>query len=131
MIRLPFAPAGAVQTSGKRKKVAGLLSLDKKRLFWIAWQRFAPDLPPPIPEYEFHPERKWKFDYAWELQKVAVEIEGGIWIRKGAHNTGIAIVRDIEKYNQATVRGWRLLRFTPDQLTKDPTACVDLVRGLV
>ena len=29
------------------------------------------------PEYRFHPTRKWRFDYAWPENKIALEVEGG------------------------------------------------------
>src|SRR3990167_3527495 len=69
-------------------------------------------------EVKFHSTRKWKFDYAWPKQRLALEIEGGIWMAKGAHNTGKAILRDMEKYNEATLLGWRVLRITHDDIKK-------------
>ena len=71
----------------------------------------------PIAEYRFHKVRKWRFDYAWLDQRVAVEIEGGIWNR-GAHVRGGHYLSDMEKYNEATKMGWRIFRFTPQQLKK-------------
>lgn len=69
----------------------------------------------PIPEYRFHLARKWRFDYAWPLRMVAVEIEGGIW-SGGRHTRGKGFLGDMQKYNQATLLGWRVLRYAPDQL---------------
>ncbi len=75
----------------------------------------------PKTEYVFHPTRKWRFDYVWVDQKIAVEIEGGIWIRGasgrgGAHSLPSNIIRDMEKSNEAQKLGWRIFRFTPKQL---------------
>ena len=39
----------------------------------------AAGLPEPIPEYKFHPLRRWRADYCWPIHKVIVEIEGGVW----------------------------------------------------
>lgn len=80
-------------------------------------------IPPPIREYRFHPERKWRFDFAWPEQKVAVELEGGIWRRsgKGAHTGGAAVTRDAEKSNEAQLQGWLVLRFIDAHL-EDGTA---------
>ena len=61
-------------------------------------------------EYRFHPERKWRFDFANPHMKVAVEIEGGAF-SGGRHTRGAGFVADCEKYNQATVLGWRVLRY--------------------
>lgn len=74
-------------------------------------------LPPPVPEHRFC-ERKWKFDFCWLAPHcVALEVEGGIWRRGGgAHSRPAAILRDIEKYNSATVMGWRVFRCTPEQI---------------
>lgn len=62
-------------------------------------------------EYKFCPDRKWRFDFALVKQKIAIEVEGGIFI-PGGHSTGKGIMRDMEKYNWATVNGWKVLRYT-------------------
>jgi very-short-patch-repair endonuclease len=73
------------------------------------------NIPLPESEYAFHPTRKWRFDYAWVDEKVAMEVEGGAWI-KGRHNRGRGFINDMEKYNSATILGWRVLRVTPEQV---------------
>ena len=65
-------------------------------------------------EVRFHPTRKWRFDFTVG-KRIAVEVEGGIW-RGGRHQTGKGFTADIEKYNQATLDGWRVFRFTPEQV---------------
>lgn len=72
-------------------------------------------LPTPVTEFRFHGERMWRFDYAWPPQKIALEVEGGIWTQ-GRHTRGKGVLGDMQKYNAAAVLGWRLLRCTPDQL---------------
>lgn len=67
----------------------------------------------PEPEYRFHPDRKWRFDFAFIEQKLAVEIEGGAW-SNGRHTRGAGFIGDMEKYNEAVVLGWKILRFTPE-----------------
>ena len=69
-----------------------------------------------VPEYRFHPTRKWRFDYAIPQYKVAIEVEGGLWI-SGRHNRPISMIKDFEKYNEAAKCGWLLLRYTPQQLS--------------
>lgn len=71
----------------------------------------------PLPEYEygFHADREWRFDYAWPAQKVALEIDGGIWTQ-GRHTRGSGWLKDAEKLNTAASMGWRMLRTTPDGL---------------
>ena len=65
----------------------------------------------PVYEFRFHPVRKWRFDAAFVEQKLAVELEGGIWVG-GRHNHPIGFLKDIEKYNAAAILGWRIIRIT-------------------
>lgn len=67
--------------------------------------------PYPVREFRFHPTRMWRFDFAWPDKKIAIEIEGGVFV-KGRHSTGIGFTMDTEKYNQAVLLGWRVLRYT-------------------
>jgi len=78
-------------------------------------------LPPPVPEHRFHPERRWRFDYAWPDSKIALEVEGGTWIG-GRHSTGAGMQADMAKYNEAAALGWRLIRRQPRQLLTLETA---------
>lgn len=64
-----------------------------------------------VPEYRFHAERRWRFDFAIPDKKIGIEIEGGSWTH-GRHNRGAGFEQDIIKYNTATLLGWRVLRFT-------------------
>ena len=62
----------------------------------------------PQREYLFHPERKWRFDFAFRSVMIAVEIEG-----RGRHQSFGGFESDAEKYNAATEMGWAILRYTP------------------
>lgn len=73
-------------------------------------------LPEPEREYRFAPPRRWRFDFAWPERRVAVEVEGGGWVRGRHHRPG-GFTKDCEKYNAAVLRGWRVLRYTGDNLT--------------
>ena len=77
-------------------------------------------LPAPVREHRFHPVRKFRFDYAWPDAQVALEVEGGVWTG-GRHTRGTGFLRDMEKYNHAAVRGWYVVRCTPDTLCTDGT----------
>jgi len=63
-------------------------------------------------------ERKWKFDFVLKpiKRKIAIEINGGIWI-KGKHTYGQSYIKDLEKLNQAQLLGWKVLQYTPENLT--------------
>ena len=69
----------------------------------------------PTLEHRFAPPRHWRFDIAFLEPRIAIELEGGAWTR-GRHTRGSGFIADMEKYNAATLHGWRLLRFTPDQV---------------
>lgn len=62
-------------------------------------------------EYKFHPVRRWRFDFFLPDHNIAVEYEG---IMNAAGNVGHAsisgIMRDVEKYNEATAMGIRVFR---------------------
>ena len=51
--------------------------------------------------------------------RTLIEIEGGIWIR-GRHTSPRGFAADAEKYLEATLAGWRVLRLV-DQQIKVPT----------
>lgn len=85
----------------------------------------AAGLPEPVAEHRFHPTRKWRFDWAWPEHRLALEIEGGAWIG-GRHTSGAGFVGDMEKYSEAAILGWRILRCQPKE-ARDGKA-LDLVR---
>lgn len=71
----------------------------------------------PATEFQFHPTRKWKFDFCWIEKRIALESEGGLFSARGGHRTYTGIKRDMEKYNAAAKLGYRVFRFTPDEIT--------------
>ena len=105
-----------------KQRVAG--ALDPARLFAELLRQHR--LPQPVTEFRFDPARRWRFDYAWVDARLALEVEGGVWTH-GRHTRGAGFLADIEKYNRATILGWRLLRTTPDALLTRDT--VDLIRA--
>lgn len=76
--------------------------------------------PPWVREWRCVPDRKWRFDFAWPEIKLAVEIEGVIHFGTNAdgsrktsrHQNRAGYENDCDKYNRATLEGWRVLRFT-------------------
>ncbi len=62
------------------------------------------------------PGRAFRWDFAFPEARLLVEVHGGIWRNKGAHNTGGAITRDCEKGAYAAGLGWRTFAVTGQQI---------------
>ena len=78
--------------------------------------------PEPEREYKFHPTRRWRLDFFWSAEKtnshfsVAMEIEGGTFLAKSRHTSGVGFEKDCEKYNEVTLANIVLLRATGKQV---------------
>lgn len=73
-----------------------------------------------VKEYQFYRDRKWRFDYALPKYKIALEVEGGVWTQ-GRHVRPEGFLGDMNKYNTATLCGWRVFRCTPAGLLTNST----------
>ena len=71
-----------------------------------------------VAEHRFHDTRKWRFDYAIPHLRIALEVEGGVWTG-GRHTSAKGFLRDMDKYNEAALNGWIVLRCTPKTLWSD------------
>jgi hypothetical protein len=123
--------------SDRTKKTAPKEDAAATRMFLAACK--AHGLPEPVAEYQFHPERKWKFDWLFE-GLVAVEKEGGIYGKgkpcvmckrrpPGAHSSIERLKSDMEKYNEAAMAGFLLIRVLPEQI-EDGSAFALIKRAL-
>ena len=52
---------------------------------------------------------------------MAVEVEGVVWGGSGRHQRAAGYSKDCEKYNEALIMGWHVLRVTTQQVA-DGTA---------
>jgi very-short-patch-repair endonuclease len=86
----------------------------------------AEKLPTPQREYRIDERRGWRVDFAYPDDRLAIEVEGGIW-KAGRHVRPKGYRADAEKYNAINLRGWTLLRFTTD-MVEDGTAIAMLRR---
>lgn len=64
-----------------------------------------------VEEHRFHPDRKWRFDFAIPDRMIAIEFEG-IHSGKSRHTTRSGYAGDVEKYREAAKLGWMVLRYT-------------------
>lgn len=109
-------PLEAVRIAKPEANLVLEMHLDELHLTWV-------------PEFRFCETRRWRADYAittlktrptiaWIKPKPALlEIEGGIYT-SGRHTRGRGFQADMEKYNMATALGFKVFRFsTQDVLT--------------
>jgi hypothetical protein len=66
-------------------------------------------------EFVFWPARKWRLDFAFELEQLGVEVNGGVYV-SGGHTRGRAYEDDCEKYAHLAIINWRLIIVTPRQV---------------
>ena len=85
-----------------------------ERRFLLYWQSLGG--PALEREFRFHRTRKWRADFAHLASRTLIEIEGGIYIQ-GRHNRPQGFAADAEKYLEAALDGWRVLRLTELQIT--------------
>ena len=109
LIKPKFGPKSPTGPKGKNKvneQVAKLQAETKLHLH---------GLPPYVTEYRFHPVRKWRLDYAWPAQKIALEVHGGVH-SGGRHTRGEGFTADREKMNEAAAAGWVVIEATAEQI---------------
>jgi hypothetical protein len=70
--------------------------------------------------------RLWRFDVAFADERVAVEIEGGIF-KGGRHQRIDGYTNDCDKYNAAQCDGWLVLRFCSIHFDRRPFEVVETV----
>ncbi len=72
-------------------------------------------LPVPIRECKFHPTRRWRSDFLWPSHDLIVEVEGGVFTG-GRHTRPLGFINDCEKYNEAVLAGYKILRVTSQHI---------------
>lgn len=85
-------------------------------------------LPMPVPEHRFDKVRRWRFDLAWPDLKIGLEVDGAVYAQ-GRHTRGKGYEADTEKFNEAVLQGWRVLRYSTGQV-KQGIPILDLKRAL-
>lgn len=72
----------------------------------------AAGLPEPIRQARIIPGRRFSFDFCWTAQRLTVEVQGGLFLPRGGHTTGMGVSRDCEKSAMALLEGYRPLAVT-------------------
>jgi len=105
-------PESAAAEARRQAKLARAETLERI----LRWHLKAAGLDDGLEEQvRFDPVRRWRFDFAWPAERLAVEVDGGLWIR-GRHSRPIGQRADMEKRNEAVLAGWRVLRVTREHL---------------
>jgi len=113
---------GLIGKPGQNRKRSGHVSdadRAKEAVFGLLWNAHQPALPPFIVQWRFAKAvgRDWRADYGWPQFQLGLEVDGGVWRKGGgAHSHPSAILRDMEKHNDAIRCGVRLLRVTTDEV---------------
>ena len=81
-----------------------------------------------VAAFQFCPGRRWRADFAFLEPRLLVEIEGGSF-SQGRHVRGAGFEADCEKYAEAVIQGWRVLRVTTG-MVKDGRALDMIMRAL-
>lgn len=121
--RLPGSPAEKLRKA--RSETGSKLEAELAQIWQIYGNGLAPER-----EHVFLTDRKWRFDFAWVPQKVAVEVDGGIE-SGGRHVTAKGFAGDLRKLNAATCAGWRVLRYVRDDLRRRPQEVVAEIVALL
>lgn len=128
-----YEPISHEQARVGKRECGGSIELGKRSLLELLLEQHIEDagLPIPLTSHKFALKatgRKWEADFAWKELGLLCEVEGGnVWASKSRHTTGIGFIRDCEKYAEAQILGWRVLR-VPGTWVKDGTAIVYLER---
>ena len=67
-------------------------------------------------EFRFHMDRKWRADFAHVESRTLIEVEGGIYVQ-GRRNRPQGFAADAEKYLEAALDDWRVVRLAELQIT--------------
>ena len=105
---------------------------DEKLWYWI--RCLYPKLTKILVREHRFCERKFRFDFAFVDEKIAIECDGGTHLIKtksgqlvpGRHSSD----KDYEKRNIAAINGWKMLAFTSKQIKNDPKGCVDTIKEM-
>lgn len=116
----PAVGSRPLRVGAKANRLQGLPLLD--------WQLEQLRAPPAVREFRFHETRQWSADRCWPEPMLILEYEGAVYLN-GRHTRGEGFENDIEKYNAATLMGYRVLRAT-DNTVRSGAAAAAVMQAL-
>jgi very-short-patch-repair endonuclease len=115
---LPIAAHGQLPIEGLTWLTGQMAGSKLESRFLLLWR--VAQGPPLDREVKFHASRRWRADFAHMESRTLIEIEGGIFIPGGGrHSRGAGYAKDAEKYLEAVLAGWTVIRLTEKQLDLD------------
>lgn len=99
----------------------------KKAMSSLLWDVKIAKMPALETEIRFNPKRLWRIDYGYSELKIGVEFEGGTFgvgkpcpvckrRQQGRHTSGAGHESDCEKYTEANLMGWIIIRATENSI---------------
>lgn len=87
--------------------------------FSLEWQQQALDLVYPLSPQHPIKDGRYRLDFAFPPLQVGIELDGYTY-----HSDREAFTRDRQRQREIEAQGWRVLRFSGDELRKDLGKCV-------
>ena len=72
------------------------------------------NFPSPQKDYKPFKQNNMEIDFAWPDLKIGIEVNGGLYLKRGGHTSPTGVRRDYYKLNLAQLQGWILLQFPPE-----------------
>ena len=120
----PVAVATASSPAQELKRLQQQAARDQYELHLLR-DILAMHLPEPTRQYLWHPSINYRADLCWPRERLIVEVDGGVYLRHGHHNSGKGYEYDRIRDAEALTLGFVVLRVTPG-MVKDGSA-VDYV----
>ncbi len=80
--------------------------------------------------FRFCRTRKFEADFAFPYLMLLIEVEGGTWIN-GRHNTGAGYAKDCEKYDEAEILGYHIIRVTSDMVDSSDLKALNIIKRMI
>jgi len=69
-------------------------------------------------EVKLIPKRRFRFDFVHQPSQVAIEINGGNWVR-GRHTRPAGLLKEYEKHNLAQLLGYQVFILSKEMINED------------
>lgn len=66
--------------------------------------------------FRFIPKRRFEADFYFPELKLALECDGGVWLKNSGHTSGEGYTKDRERDVEALLHGIITVRYTSDQI---------------